>query len=468
MAYFITPILGIDHETKEKQHVLMTDKRTKLLSSAHKTSAAKGSKKAEKGEKNEKTSLKRAQSPGAGSNDTLTQPVRAGGSKCNRLDIRGAVEPPSSAASSRADNSNSPHEASGTVEESAVSSDKSDREPIQLAPAAPPVPQGPARMRVGFLSPKMSFVPSKRGPASFVPSPVGAVVSEIPSENSFYRGPGAMSFTALPRRASFVPQSRNSFGGASLGPPHVNRVESVQTQQPSMAHNGVGADRPAGPVIPAGRVQLQHTTPFHFGQYKNSAPTQQRGLAPPALRFQPTIGIHRADAQDNGKIIAHPVTANGAAPDLICLDFDGCLSLFPLTSDEDLSAFVQAGGMGSSERLNALQKALAALVNTGTKPPRICVLSLNKTLRIKVLLNLLGFGDVIKEVYGSDVAPYGANKAQRMAQLCGSRNAYLFDDNTKNVMDAARGGFGAVVAAPLCPEMLERLVVGDSKPSSSK
>ena len=217
----------------------------------------------------------------------------------------------------------------------------------------------------------------------------------------------------------------------SLVPHHASRTQAtppfVQTLQPSIPHNPAGAS----------------------------------GLAPPTLRFQPTIGIHRADAEENGKIIAQ--TANGAPPDLVCLDFDGCFSLLPLTSDADLAAFVQAGGMGSPERLAALRKSLAALVHgdicTGKKT-RVCILSLNKTIRIKVLLNLLGFGDIIKEVYGCDVAPYGATKAQRMAQLCTSRNAVLFDDNIKNVMEAAQGGFGAVRAAPLGPEMLERLVAG--------
>jgi FMN phosphatase YigB (HAD superfamily) len=178
-------------------------------------------------------------------------------------------------------------------------------------------------------------------------------------------------------------------------------------------------------------------------------------MIPPLLSFNPTIGVSRVTESENGKVFGK---IDKGSVDLICLDFDGCLSLQPLTADSgaDIHAYIQSGGMGSSERLAEIRDSLRLLKERGK---RICVLSLNKTLRIKVLLGAIGFGDYIEEVYGSDSPPYGATKAQRMLQLTkGGRSAILFDDSLKHVGDAARAGFGSVLAAPVSGSMLKKIL----------
>jgi len=91
------------------------------------------------------------------------------------------------------------------------------------------------------------------------------------------------------------------------------------------------------------------------------------------------------------------------------------------------------------------------------KKKRICIVTLNKTARIKSLLEMVGFSSLIAGVFGSDVPPYGATKGQRIQQLqAPGMRAVLFDDSDRNLKATAASGVACVRAAPLTPSMLLR------------
>ena len=75
--------------------------------------------------------------------------------------------------------------------------------------------------------------------------------------------------------------------------------------------------------------------------------------------------------------------------DMICLDFDGCLSVRPLTADgpAELREFLDTGGMGSPRRIRELGEKFERM-RRGSQ--RVCIVSLNKSERIKQLLDIMG------------------------------------------------------------------------------
>ena len=159
-------------------------------------------------------------------------------------------------------------------------------------------------------------------------------------------------------------------------------MDSIQLSFPSIQEPPADlrfAGRPSFSPIGARQSFVPQT---RFASSAQPFAASCHGLTVPALSFRPTIGVTQVEPSENGKVIS---SVHGVST--VCLDFDGCLSLLPLTSDVDPRSFIINGGMGPPERVQELRAALEKLVIDGQK--RICIVSLNKTYRIKRVLELL-------------------------------------------------------------------------------